>query len=696
MAGKIKRVSLKVKFSSVVLIFILISFLIGSVGLWNLSAMKGQITKIVNSSAKKIILATSINKDLLLISRSEKNMLISEDEAVMGNYAALISDAKKRINDKSRELSGIAGPEEKKKLAQFDKAFSKFMSVNATISELTLANTNFKAAKLAADEAGPLITTLGDHVQKVLVNYEQEFQEATQLFDSMYLAEVGELMKRSARLLSAIQELENAEQAIILSRDTAATQILIQQIQQLKTPISEEFKSLGSQINKKSKADFTAAQKAFNQFTEVSQKITDLALKNSNSQAFELSRTNGRQALDQAEKIMADLVNTSQKGLAADRDLADQNFKQASILLIVIAVGGILMGAVLAFMIIRQILFVLNKSFAFAQNLSKGDFTSRLDIDRADELGDLADYLDQIAQNVGELIKSLTLGITHLTDAAATLTDVSDTMSGSAREASDKSTHVAGAAGNMNDAMASVAMGMEETAQNLSTVAAAAEQMTATISEVARNTATSRETTSEAVSQTQTATEKVNHLATAADAIGKVTESITDISEQTNLLALNATIEAARAGEAGKGFAVVASEIKDLATQTSKATEEIKSEIRRIQSETSQTVDIITHVAEIVDNVNELSSTIAAAIEEQSATTQEISVNINTASEAGQDITNSIGETSDVAAEVSSDVSGISEMSDHLLENSETVNENARELAEIAGSLQQMAARFKI
>ncbi|MCP4453657.1 MAG: methyl-accepting chemotaxis protein, partial [Planctomycetes bacterium] len=344
---------------------------------------------------------------------------------------------------------------------------------------------------MAADEAGPLITTLGDHVQKVLVNYEQEFQEATQLFDSMLLAEVGELMKRSARLLSTIRELENAEQAIILSRDTANTQALIQHIEQLKTPISKEFKSLGSQINKKSKADFTAAQDTFNQFTDVSKKITDLALKNSNSQAFELSRTEGRKNLDQAEKIMADLVNTSQKGLAIDRDLADQNFKQASILLIVIAVGGILMGAVLAFMIIRQILFVLNKSFTFAQSLSQGDFTSRLDIDRDDELGDLAKYLDQIARNVGELIKSLTQGITHLTDAATTLTDVSDTMSGSAREASDKSTHVAGAAGNMNDAMASVAMGMEETAQNLSTVAAAAEQMTATISEVARNTATS-------------------------------------------------------------------------------------------------------------------------------------------------------------------------------------------------------------
>ncbi|MCP4453118.1 MAG: methyl-accepting chemotaxis protein, partial [Planctomycetes bacterium] len=205
-------------------------------------------------------------------------------------------------------------------------------------------------------------------------------------------------------------------------------------------------------------------------------------------------------------------------------------------------------------------------------------------------------------------------------DAAETLTGLSETMSQGAKEASDKSSQVSGEAEGMNDAMTSVAMGMEETSQNLSTVAAAAEQMTATIAEVAKNTATSRQTTDQAVSQTQTAKEKIDHLANAAEAINKVTETITEISEQTNLLALNATIEAARAGEAGKGFAVVASEIKDLATQTAKATEEIKAEIRNIQAETGLTVDLISSVAQIVDNVSDLSSTIAAAIEEQSAT----------------------------------------------------------------------------
>ena len=199
--------------------------------------MRGQITKIVNNSAEKIILATSINKDLLFISRSEKNMLISEDETAMGNYESLIKDAEKRLRERIQALSAIAGPGETETLSRFDKAFSGFMSIHADIARLTLANTNFKAAQLAQAEAGPLITSIGDHVQKVLSNYEEEFLEATQLFDSMLLAEVGELMKQSARLLSSIRELENASQAVILSRDTAATQTLIQRMDQLKADL---------------------------------------------------------------------------------------------------------------------------------------------------------------------------------------------------------------------------------------------------------------------------------------------------------------------------------------------------------------------------------------------------------------------------------------------------------------------------
>ena len=139
----------------------------------------------------------------------------------------------------------------------------------------------------------------------------------------------------------------------------------------------------------------------------------------------------------------------------------------------------------------------------------------------------------------------------------------------------------------MSSNIETVAFGMEETTSNLAQVAVATKQMTSTISEIAQNSEKARRITDEATRQATRITEEINLLGAAAREIGKVTETITEISAQTNLLALNATIEAARAGSAGKGFAVVATEIKLLAQQTAAATEDIKNRIAGVQSATS-------------------------------------------------------------------------------------------------------------
>ena len=160
-------------------------------------------------------------------------------------------------------------------------------------------------------------------------------------------------------------------------------------------------------------------------------------------------------------------------------------------------------------------------------------------------------------------------------------------MTSGSRNASDKAHSVSAAAEEMSSNITSVAAGMEETTTNLAHVASATEQMTSTIGEIAQNSEKARRITDEATRQAARITEQINQLGVAAREIGKVTETITEISSQTNLLALNATIEAARAGTAGKGFAVVATEIKALAQQTAAATEDIKGRIAGVQSATA-------------------------------------------------------------------------------------------------------------
>ncbi|SMF43280.1 methyl-accepting chemotaxis protein [Tistlia consotensis] len=194
----------------------------------------------------------------------------------------------------------------------------------------------------------------------------------------------------------------------------------------------------------------------------------------------------------------------------------------------------------------------------------------------------------------------------------------------------------------------------EEASANVQAVAGAAEELTASIAEIGRQAQESLRMTEEAVTTTNGTNEQIQSLARAAERIGEVVNLISEIAEQTNLLALNATIEAARAGEAGKGFAVVASEVKNLATQTAKATDEISQQIGAIQSETSQSVAAIETVTGIVGKVSEIAGHISGSVSEQSSATDEIVRNISEAAVGTEEVSRNVVGASQVAAETGS------------------------------------------
>ncbi|MCA1526250.1 MULTISPECIES: methyl-accepting chemotaxis protein [Bradyrhizobium] len=234
---------------------------------------------------------------------------------------------------------------------------------------------------------------------------------------------------------------------------------------------------------------------------------------------------------------------------------------------------------------------------------------------------DMVRLADDFESAVGQIIGTVSSASTQLEASATTLT-------GTAERSQKLATTVAGAS--------------EEASTNVQSVASATEEMASSVGEISRQVQESARMAGDAVGQARATTERVSELSKAAARIGDVVELINTIAGQTNLLALNATIEAARAGEAGRGFAVVASEVKALAEQTAKATGEIGQQISGIQAATNDSVGAIKEISSTIERLSEISSAIAAAVEEQGAATQEIARNVQQAAHGTQQVSSNI------------------------------------------------------
>ncbi len=361
-----------------------------------------------------------------------------------------------------------------------------------------------------------------------------------------------------------------------------------------------------------------------------------------------------------------------------------------------IVVLGVVVAAVVFFFVTRSITRPVVKGVAFADNLAKGDLSAELEIDQKDEVGQLANALNEMNRNLHRMIVNVNESVETLHQSSGDLTVISQSMHSESKETSELSISVAAAAEEMSANMNSVAAAVEQTSMNVGSVSAAAEQMSATINEIAKNSEQSRVIADDAVQQANDASSNVKNLAEAVQEIGNVTNTINDISEQVNLLSLNATIEAARAGDAGKGFAVVANEIKALSAQTADATEEIRTKIHRIQQSTDKTIDEIGEITHIINRVNDIVASIAIAVDEQSSVTNEIAENVSQASLGIAEVTENVSQTSVVSSEVAENIASVSNSSAAILQRSNQVNNTVLELGNIADLLQEMMVKFKL
>ena len=283
-------------------------------------------------------------------------------------------------------------------------------------------------------------------------------------------------------------------------------------------------------------------------------------------------------------------------------------------------------------------------------------------------LAEVGEATNKTADTLQASMKSIAQNSQALSSASQQLAATSQQMSSNAEETSAQASTVATAT--------------QQVTTNLNSVATGAEEMTSTVQSISSNAGEAAKVAGEAVKTANGANATVAKLGESSAEIGQVIKVITSIAQQTNLLALNATIEAARAGEAGKGFAVVANEVKELAKQTAKATEDISQKITAIQDDTKRAVEAIGSITAIINQINDISGTIATAVEEQSATTNEMSRNVQEAAKG--------------SGEISQNIQGVATAAESTTRGAQDTLKAAQQLTEMATQLRTLVDQFKL
>ena len=587
--------------------------------------------------------------------------------------------------------------------------------------EESVANVNERAVRTLemiteARELGEKlgVTEMLDIAEAELQRYQQTFQEVTELQDVRNDIVIGQLNVLGPKIeqdltniMNSAWEDQDARAAVVAGRGLRAlllARLYVQRFLIQNDQASEE----------RAVSEFAAFVKLADDLVAELQNPTHRQLASTVAKntatyqdAFTVVVETIRQRnerillkLDEIGPRVADLIEQSKLALKERQDQlgpqATTKLETAVIVTLVVVSVCLLFAIAIAWIMTRGLASPLGRITQVMNTLAQG----KLDIaipftDRNNELGKMAQAVNVFRTNAEEndnLKNAQAQAERSAADerrkAAQTMADELETkIAGSVSSIMDASQELETASSEMmqtatsvSDQSASAASATQQAGVNVQSVSAATQQMTASVQEIIDQVARSHDVVSDARTKSVEATDRVKSLDTAAAQIGEVVMLISDIANQTNLLALNATIESARAGEAGKGFAVVAHEVKNLATQTAKATDDIAAQIQAIQAETNDTASAISSLSDTINEITEISSVIASAMEEQGAVTSEIARN---AEQASTGVTDASGNVEEL-------VSG----ANTSMQVAETVAKSASDLSKEGASLRNVMDNF--
>ncbi|MBZ5641264.1 MAG: methyl-accepting chemotaxis protein [Acidobacteriia bacterium] len=414
---------------------------------------------------------------------------------------------------------------------------------------------------------------------------------------------------------------------------------------------------------------YDAYRTSLDQYLASSRKYQDLIHANKIAEASQLLAGESYSQFNEASTAIEADANFQTKMCSEAVALSRRVYSDSRSFIVGLLAVNVSLGLLFAWWIARLISRPIHAVGEVAGRIAGGDLMGgELAIESSDEVGRLAEAMNTMQQNLKRIIVAVSDNAQQIANASEEFSAVSQQISSNSEETTAQANVVSSATDSVN--------------RNLQTVATGAEQMSATIQDIAKHATESARVAGEAVKTAETTNATISKLGISSAEIGQVIKVITSIAQQTNLLALNATIEAARAGEAGKGFAVVANEVKELAKQTAKATQDIGQRIAAIQTDTRGAVDAIAAISAVINHINDISATIATAVEEQSATTNEMTRNVTEAARG--------------SSEISNNISGMAQAAQGTSSSANESMKAAQALAQMSTKLSRLVEQFKV
>lgn len=628
-----KNFTIRAKLIAAFSVLLLLMCVISLISYFRISDMNDKMNEITDISAVQLQLIGDVEVNLTEISRDQKKLIQANDDESMSALKRAIDGYSTELNQTLAELEKISDAEMQVRIKTLRSRVTDFINANQNVLALAMENSEKKAASLSSTGA-----------QIEFEKIKSTIDELTTTLKNTSAKEIQSVYQ----LRSLLVELKNTETQLIATSTDDAAKAVLSRAGEVENRIELLTTNIGTSLSGESKALFDRYQMQYSTYYNLHLQVRDLAGRNSNAKAEELSEGEVEKLDDACDEAL-NVIETAIEGkLAQDRTLTDDMYASTIRTMIFIILVGIVVGVGVALWLLRDITDSLAIARGAIQKVAKGDFSADVVADKEDEIGAMLKELQFMVEklrssvDVAKLVAKGDLTIDFntvknkggdldeaLESMVANLRDIASTIYNGAENVSSASQQVAAASQQMSQ-------GAQEQASASEEVSSSMEQMVANIQQ---NTDNSRETekiANKAAKDIQVSSESVSETVEAITNIAEKIAIIEEIASKTDLLALNAAVEAARAGEHGKGFAVVAAEVRKLAERSQRAAAEITEISGKTVKAAQQSKELLLNTLPDINKTAQLVQEIAAASIEQNTGADQVNGAIQQLSQVTQ------------------------------------------------------------